>query len=65
MEKKEIIAPDLLEILACPVCKGDIELTEHQPGRHGLKCLPCKKIYPIKEGIPVMLPDEALPLDEK
>ncbi len=46
----------LLEILACPKCKGDLNLTEQQDG---LICPACKLKYPIREGIPVMLIDEA------
>lgn len=58
---KEIISKDLLDILACPLCKMDVELIEYKTGEHGLKCSKCKKIYPIKDGIPVMLKDEAIP----
>ncbi len=46
----------LLEILACPKCKGDLTLTELNDG---LVCPVCKLKYPIREGIPVMLVDEA------
>ncbi|MCP5049144.1 MAG: Trm112 family protein [bacterium] len=64
MEKdKEIISKDLLEILACPACKTDIQLVEYKTGEHGLKCDNCKRIYPIKEGIPVMLIDQAIPAE--
>jgi uncharacterized protein YbaR (Trm112 family) len=50
--------PRLLEILICPACHGDLkELT----GEKGLECLGCGRIYPIREGIPVMLVDEATP----
>jgi len=59
---KEIIARDLLDILACPKCKRDIELLEYEKERHGLRCNNCKCIYPIKDGIPVMLIDEAIPV---
>jgi hypothetical protein len=58
--EKEIISKDLLEILACPACKGDIELVCREKDEHGLKCPKCKCIYPIKDGIPVMLMDEAI-----
>lgn len=58
---KEIISEDLLEILACPACKGDIELIKYQEDQYGLKCAKCNCIYPIKDGIPVMLIDEAIP----
>lgn len=61
--KKEIISKELLDILICPRCKSDIELIEYRndQGRHpGLKCTKCKLIYPVKEGIPVMLIEEAI-----
>ncbi|NOZ63890.1 MAG: Trm112 family protein [Caldiserica bacterium] len=44
----------LLEILACPKCKGGVKWKEDK-----IICLQCKKYYPIKEGIPVMLIEEA------
>jgi uncharacterized protein YbaR (Trm112 family) len=53
------ISPELLEILACPKCKGDVQLTEKEDG---LVCNSCKLLYPIKDDIPVMLIDEALPM---
>ena len=53
------INPELLEILACPKCKGDVQLTAAQDG---LVCKQCKLMYPIKDDIPVMLIDEAIPL---
>ena len=59
-KKSEIISEDLLEVLACPLCKGDIELIEYEKDKFGLECSKCKCIYPIKEGIPIMLIDEAI-----
>ena len=56
------LSKELLEILACPKCKGDIFLTD---SGDGLVCKACRLIYPIKEDIPVMLIDEALPYTEK
>ncbi|MBI5188872.1 MAG: Trm112 family protein [Nitrospirae bacterium] len=53
------ISRELLEILACPKCKGDIVLTEKEDG---LICERCKLLYPIKDDIPVMLIDEAIKL---
>lgn len=50
------IEPELLKILACPVCKTDIKLTADE---QGLKCVKCSRVYPIQDGIPVMLIDEA------
>jgi uncharacterized protein YbaR (Trm112 family) len=53
------IDKELLAILACPKCKGDIKLTEKGDG---LACQACKLMYPIKDDIPVMLIDEAVKL---
>ena len=53
------IDKELLAILACPKCKGDIKLTEKGDG---LVCQACKLMYPIKDDIPVMLIDEAVKL---
>ena len=50
------ISQDLLEILACPACKAKVEL---QPDGTGLKCVQCKRVYPIRDDIPVMLIEEA------
>ena len=50
------ISSELLEILVCPLCKETLELT---PDQLGLKCVKCKRVYPIKDDIPVMMIDEA------
>lgn len=50
------ISQDLLEILACPACKAKVEL---QPDGQGLKCVQCRRVYPIRDDIPVMLIEEA------
>ena len=50
------ISPELLEILRCPACKGKVEPKADQSG---LKCIDCKRVYPIRDEIPVMLVDEA------
>jgi len=47
---------ELLDILACPKCKGDIRLNKSE---NGLICDNCKLLYHIKDGIPIMLIDEA------
>jgi len=60
--KEMAINKELLDILACPKCKGDIVLTKKGDG---LICKSCKLIYPIKDDIPVMLIDEALPYKGK
>ena len=54
------LSKDLLDILACPKCKGDIRLTEKGDG---LICDRCKLIYPVKDDISVMLIDEAVKID--
>ncbi len=53
------IDKELLDILACPKCKGDIHLTE---AKDGLVCDACQLLYAIKEEIPNMLIEEAIPL---
>jgi len=50
------ISKDLLEILVCPLCKRPVELKADESG---LKCVQCKRVYPIRDDIPVMLIDEA------
>ena len=51
---------ELLDILACPKCKGPVQLTAKEDG---LVCQTCKLLYEIRDGIPVMLIDEAKKLD--
>ncbi len=50
------IDQELLDILACPKCKGEVKLTSDGDG---LVCEACKLKYLIKDDIPVMLIDEA------
>ncbi len=49
----------LLEILACPNCKGDVKVSDDGKG---IICEKCRLIYPIEDDIPVMLIDEAKPV---
>lgn len=51
---------ELLEIMACPKCKGELILT---PEEDGLICQFCKLKYPIRDDVPVMLVDEAEPIE--
>jgi len=53
----------LLEILVCPKCKGELEYKCCQ-GEEDLICHKCRLVYPVKEGIPVMLIEEAKKLGE-
>lgn len=50
------ISPELLEILICPACQARVEL---KPDNSGLRCVACRRVYPIRDDIPVMLIDEA------
>ena len=47
-----MIDKKLLELLACPACQGDVELKDN-----AIVCTKCKRIYPIVDGIPVLLVD--------
>lgn len=49
-----MIDKELLEILACPACKADVKLENDK-----IICTSCGRKYPIRDGIPVMLIDEA------
>ena len=53
------IRKELLDILACPKCKGEVALSEKEDG---LICRTCGLMYPIRDDIPVMLIDEAVKL---
>ena len=55
------IDPKLLEILVCPLTKGPLE---YDADRQELTSRQAKLIYPIRDGIPIMLPEEARPLTE-
>ena len=62
------LSKDLLEILACPKCVRDPGCTgalEYREAQNQLVCHHCKLIYRIEDDIPIMLIDEALPLENK
>ncbi|NQT10146.1 MAG: Trm112 family protein [Desulfobacteraceae bacterium] len=54
------VSQGLLDILACPKCKGDIYLND---AKDGLICDNCQLLYEIKDDIPIMLIDEAKPIE--
>ena len=54
-----MINKELIEIMCCPACKGDIEEKDNK-----IVCLKCGRSYPIKDDIPIMLVDEAQMPDE-
>ena len=53
------VAPQLLAILVCPKCKGELAYQEAIPA---LDCPRCRLRYPVRDDIPIMLIDEATPL---
>jgi uncharacterized protein YbaR (Trm112 family) len=54
------INQELLDILACPKCKGEIRLNSNEDG---LICEACRLVYEIRDDIPIMLIEEAKPLN--
>jgi uncharacterized protein YbaR (Trm112 family) len=60
-EKRSAIDPKLLEILVCPLTKGPLEYNRE---RQELISRSARLAYPIRDGIPIMLPEEARKLDE-
>src|SRR5271154_218834 len=53
------LSQELLDILACPKCKGDLHLNDKQDG---LVCSACRLEYPVRDDIPIMLIEEAKPI---
>lgn len=53
-----MIDKELLDILACPACKADVVL-ETAGEQEKIVCTKCKRKYPVRDGIPIMLIDEA------
>jgi uncharacterized protein len=52
-----MIPQDLLDILVCPVCKKPLLLKENG---ENLKCTECRRVYPVRDNIPILLVDEAV-----
>jgi len=52
------ISQELLDLLVCPVCKKPVKLTADE---NGLRCASCRIVYPIHDGFPVMIREEAKP----
>jgi uncharacterized protein len=51
-----MISQDLLDLIVCPACKKDLELKSDP---EALKCTACRRVYPVRDGLPVLLIDEA------
>lgn len=56
-----VVSEDLLEIMVCPACRGKVVLKEDESG---IKCVACRRVYPIHDGIPGMIVEEATIEDE-
>ena len=52
-----MVPQDLLDMLVCPVCKKPLTLKDE---RQSLKCGECRRVYPIRDDIPILLVDEAV-----
>lgn len=57
-----MIDKDLVDILACPQCKGPVKVVEE---RSGLICEKCMLLYEVRDGIPIMLIEEAQKLGDE
>jgi len=51
-----MLSPDLLEILVCPACHANLDYSEP---RQTLTCTACRRVYPIRDGLPILLIDQA------
>lgn len=57
MTTSQVVPDDLLEILICPACKSKVEL---KPDASGVKCVSCRRVYPVDPAIgPAMVVEEA------
>lgn len=53
--RESTLKQELLEILCCPACRGDLDYSKTQST---LRCQQCGTIYPVKDGIPIMLTED-------
>lgn len=51
-----VLSKELLDILVCPLCRTPVKPT---PDGQGLKCATCRRVYPVRGDIPIMLIEEA------
>jgi uncharacterized protein YbaR (Trm112 family) len=59
--QERVLDPVLLEVIACPACHGGLDLSSDA---RTLACSSCRVAYPVQDGVPVLLGDEARPLGE-
>ena len=59
-----MVPQDLLDILVCPACKNPLVLQtlvlQTKNGGESLKCGACRRVYPVRDNIPILLVDEAV-----
>ena len=55
------LSQELISILACPKCRGDLQLLGVLERAEGFLCAGCDAVYPIYDGIPVLLVEKAIP----
>jgi uncharacterized protein len=60
-EARSLLDKDLLDILACPACRAGVVLAAASSGESGdrIVCTACGRRYPVRDGIPIMLVEEA------
>ncbi|MBI2679041.1 MAG: Trm112 family protein [Candidatus Koribacter versatilis] len=51
-----MLPKELLEVLVCPACRAPLEFRQD---RQDFRCAACKRVYPVRDGIPILLVDEA------
>jgi len=56
------ITEEFVEMMICPACKAKVKL---KPDASGIKCVACRRVYPIVDDIPAMLVDKATIEDEE
>ena len=61
IRSKMVLTEDLISVLACPQCRGDLRLLGTLDNGEGFLCAGCGKVYPIYDGVPVLLVDKAIP----
>jgi uncharacterized protein YbaR (Trm112 family) len=54
------LSQQLLNVLVCPKCKGELQVSAEEQ----LLCAHCKLAYPVRDGVPIMLIDEAQPVEQ-
>ena len=50
------VTREFVEMMICPACKGRVELKEDESG---IRCVECRRVYPIRDDIPAMVVEEA------